>query len=101
MKEIKAIIQPYRLNDVLSALHHLGGLPGAIVSECRAATMNADGTALEVRKNKLEIMVEDDRAEAVVSAIRRAASTGHVGDGRIFVIPVESSVLIRENEPAS
>lgn len=98
MKEIKAILQPFKLDDVLRALRSIPGLPGATVSECRAAILNADGTTLEVRKNKLEIMVTDNRVDAVIDAIRRAAHTGHSGDGRIFVIPVERSVSIRTGE---
>lgn len=98
MKEIKAIIQPYKLDDVLRALRSIPGLPGMTISESRAAILNPDGTTLEVRKNKLEIMVGDDVADAVVEAIQSAAHTGHKGDGRIFVIPVERSVSIRTGE---
>ncbi len=98
MKEIKAIIQPFKLNDVLQALHGIGGLPGAIVSECRAASVQSDGSVLEVRKNKLEIMVEDGRADEVAQTIRASARTGHVGDGRVFVIPIERAIPIHVGE---
>ena len=95
MKEIKAILQPYKLDEVLFALRTIDGLPAATVSECRVATQHDDHFH-ETRKSKMEIIVEDDKVDAVVDVIRRAAHTGHAGDGRIFVIAVEHSFLIRE-----
>lgn len=97
MKEIKAIIQPYKLDDVLFALRAIDGLPAAIVSECRAATEHEDHFH-EIRKSRVEIVVADELASDVVAAIHRAAHTGHTGDGRIVVVPVERSVSIR-NDP--
>ena len=99
MKEVKAIVQPYKLDDVLSALRVIEGLPAATVSECRVAAEHGDHFH-EIRKSKLEIIVSDGQVDRVVDAIRRAAHTGHSGDGRIFVIPVERSVSIRLGEEA-
>lgn len=97
MKEIKAIIQPYKLDAVLDALHEIEGLPGAVVSECRAAAVRGDAYE-EIRKNKLEIMVPDDLVDRAVRAIQTAAHTGQPGDGRIFIIPIEESIVIRTAE---
>ncbi|CAN5691119.1 P-II family nitrogen regulator [soil metagenome] len=100
MKEIKAIIQPYKLDDVLLALRAIEDLPAATVSGCRVAAQH-EAHFHEILKSKLEIVVADDLADQVVDVIRRAARTGHSGDGRIFVIPVERSVSIRTGEEAS
>ncbi len=97
MKEIKAIIQPFKLDDVLDALHKIEGLPGVAVSEARAVNMQP-GRYEQIVKFKLEIMVADEQVETVVEAIRSAAYTGRTGDGRIFVIPVEATVNIRTGE---
>ena len=97
MKEIKAIIQPFALARVLDALHSIEGLPGITLSESRA--VSAEGGQYEqVLKTKLELMVPDALAETVVQAIQKAAHTGRVGDGRIFIIPVEATVSIRTGE---
>lgn len=95
MKEIKAIIQPFRLHDVLMALHEIPGMPGVSVAECRAVHVEADGRYIEVRKNRIELLVNDDEVERVVGTIHTAAHTGHYGDGRIWVTAVETSELIR------
>lgn len=97
MKEIKAVIQPFMLHKVLEALRAVEGLPGATISESRSVAL--DGSNFEqVTKIKLEIMVSDDKVEAVLQAIQTHAHTGKVGDGRIFVIPVEETVKIRTGE---
>lgn len=95
MKEIKAIIQPFRLDNVLMALHEIPGLPGVTVSECRAVHVEDDGRYVEVRKNRIEILVEDGEVASVVEAIHAAAHTGHYGDGRIWITGVDDSLLIR------
>ena len=100
MKEIKAIVQPYKLDDVLFALRAIEGLPAATVSGCRVAAEHGDHFH-EILKSKLEIVVQDEKVDQVVDAIRQAAHTGHSGDGRIFVIAVERSVSIRTGEEAS
>lgn len=94
MKEIKAIIQPFMLDTVLDALHKIEGLPGVTISEARAVNIQP-GHYEQIVKVKLEIIVSEEQVTAVVRTIQEAAHTGKVGDGRIFVIPVETSVSIR------
>ena len=97
MKEIKAIIQPFRLEEVLAALHEIEGLPGVTISEARAASVTR-GHYEQVVKTKLEIMAPDELVESVVAAIQTSAHTGNPGDGGIFVIPIETAVRIRTGE---
>lgn len=97
MKEIKAIIRPERLHAVLSALNEIGEVPSVVVSDCRAMRDWAD-EGIETPKAKVEVMVSDSLAESVVAVIQAAAHTGNVGDGRIVVIPIEQTVLIRTGE---
>lgn len=97
MKEIKAIIQPFRLIAVLNALHEIEGLPGVTISEARAVSLERAHYE-QVIKVKLEIMVPDPLVEAVLSALQKATHTGNPGDGRIFVLPVEQTVRIRTGE---
>jgi len=103
MNEIKAIIKPDRLSDVLRALHTVPGLPGVTVSIVRGFgrrhphddTMPAFD---EVEMTKLEIVVPAAVAQDVVQIIERTAHTGQRGDGKIFVLPVEHAVKIRSGE---
>lgn len=97
MKEIKAIIQPFMLDVVLEALHGIEGLPGITLSEARAVSVQP-GRYEQIVKTKLEIMVPEALVETVVETIQRTAHTGGVGDGRIFVIPIEQAVKIRSGE---
>jgi len=97
MKEIKAIIQPFMVNHVLHALHGIPGLPAVTVSEVRAIDTRS-GRFEQVVKSRLEIMVPDEQASAVMHAIQIHAHTGKSGDGRVFVIPIEDSVSIRTGE---
>lgn len=97
MKEIKAIIQPFLLDRVLGALHGIEDLPGVTVSEARAVNMKR-GHYEQVVKVKLEVMVADSLVTPVVQAIQKNAHTGNVGDGGIFVIPVEQIINIRTGE---
>ena len=94
MKEIKAIIQPFKLTHVLHALHAIEGLPAVTVSEARSINLER-GTLEQATQVKLEIMVPDDKAEEVRAAIQEHARTGREGDGSIFVIPIEHSTDIR------
>lgn len=107
MKEIKAIIQPFMLGDVLHALEALESLPGVTVSQIsgwgKSQARDADQVTIEgghrmARKTKLEVVVPDDLADAVVAAIAGAARTGRVGDGKIFVTTIEDAVQIRTGE---
>jgi nitrogen regulatory protein P-II 1 len=94
MKEIKAVIQPFKLDHVLNALHQIGDLPSLVISEASAIDVGHD-LFERVPKIKLELMVPDQLVDKVVGAIRAAAHTGQPGDGRIFVIPIQESILIR------
>ncbi len=103
MKEIKAIIRPDRLSVVMRALHAMPDLPGATISTVRGTgrrypSDDVENAFDEVEMVKLEIVVPAALALDVVSAIERAAHTGRVGDGKIFVIPVEHAVKVRSGE---
>lgn len=97
MKEVKAVIQPHRLNAVLNALHHVGNLPVVVMGDAEAID-TSPGMYERYRMAKIELMVPDELAEEVVGVIASAAHTGNPGDGRIFVIPIEECVLIRTGE---
>jgi nitrogen regulatory protein P-II 1 len=107
MKEIKAIIRPFRLREVTEELHKIDGLPGVTVSEIRGfgkskAKRAKDKIVYEmvemIPRIKLEVVVNDEMAGEVVNVIQKYAHTGNTGDGKIFVIPVEETVKIRTNE---
>lgn len=105
MKEIKAIVQPFMLIKVVSALHKIEGLPGITISDTKGfgkgkgeKENNGEGIFEFVSKNKIEIVVQDVLAELVVNTIQENAHTGNQGDGKIFVTEVSSVVKIRTNE---
>jgi nitrogen regulatory protein P-II 1 len=107
MKEIKAIIQPFMLNDVCDALGEIEGLPGLTVSRVlgfgKTRTVGAEMGAHEdgrafAQKTKLEVVVADDMVPAIVAAIARVARTGKPGDGKIFVYEVAEVLQIRTGE---
>ncbi len=100
MKEIKAIINPSKKSAVLDALREIEGLPAVICSDCHAHNVFSGNWDAQ-QKVKIELMVIDAQVETVVDAICRAATTGQTGDGRIHVIPIEESVLIRTGERVS
>jgi nitrogen regulatory protein P-II 1 len=104
MKEIKAILQPHMLSQVVDALKDIEGLPGITVSSVRGfgkgRAKNAPYKVIEegveyATKSKLEIVVADDIAELVLATICQYARTGRAGDGKIFVLNVEEVVNIR------
>ncbi|MGD2054542.1 MAG: P-II family nitrogen regulator [Gammaproteobacteria bacterium] len=106
MKLIKAIIKPFKLDDVREALSEIG-IQGITVSEVKGFGRQKGHTELyrgaEYRvdflpKVKLETVISDDQVENVVNAIRESANTGKIGDGKIFVLPVEQAVRIRTGE---
>lgn len=97
MKEIKAIIQPFKLDAVLNALHHVGGLPSVVTAEAQQVDIGLD-MYQPTRMIKIELMVPDIQAPQVVRVIAEAAHTGNPGDGRIFVIPIEESIVIRTGQ---
>ena len=97
MKEVKAIIQPFMLQDVLKQLAKVDSLPAVTVSDVDGHSVTHPDFKPK-RKTKLEIMVPDEIVNAVVDAIQQSACTGKPGDGRIFVINIESTVKIRTGE---
>ena len=103
MHEIKAIIKPDRLDKVLEALHQLADLPGITVSNVKGfgKRQPSEGATIEfgeVAMTKLEIVVSESLLSEVLERVRRAAHTGHHGDGKIFVLPVERAVRIHSEE---
>lgn len=107
MKEIKAIIQPFMLDKVCDALRQIPDLPGMTVSQVigwgKARAAQAKDTVQEAgctfaRKTKIEIVVPSALADQVVDAIVKAAHTGNVGDGKIFVHDLADVVKIRTGE---
>jgi nitrogen regulatory protein P-II 1 len=106
MKLIEAIIKPFKVDDVRNALTAVG-VEGLTVTEARGFGRQKGHTELYrgaeyvvdlVPKMKLEILVSDDQVERVIEAIIGAASTGKIGDGKIFVLPVGDAVRIRTGE---
>lgn len=107
MKEIKAIIRPFKLDDVITALHKIDGLPGLTISNIKgfgkSKAKNAKDAIKEglhdvVERVKLEIVVHDDMVDTVVDTIQKVAHTGNTGDGKIFIHDVVDTVKIRTNE---
>ena len=97
MKEVKAIVQPFMLHDVLKGLAKVDSLPAVTISEvCGHSVVHPDYRPNP--KTKLEVMVSDEIVDAVVDTIQRCAHTGKPGDGRIFVFDVETTVKIRTGE---
>lgn len=106
MKKIEAIIKPFKLDEVKEALAKEGIL-GMTVSEVRGFGRQKGHTELYrgaeyvvdfLPKVKVEILAEDSRVLAVVDAILKTARTGKIGDGKIFILPVEEAVRIRTGE---
>lgn len=107
MKEIKAVIQPFMLSKIIEALKALPDLPGVTVSEVKGFGKSRAADAIQkvvedsveyAKKVKIEIVVADNRVEDVLGAIRANASTGHAGDGKIFVTTVDDVVKIRTGQ---
>lgn len=106
MKKIEAIIKPFKLDEVKEALNEIG-IQGITVSEVKGFGRQKGHTELYrgaeyvvdfIPKIKLEIIVADDMLSKVVEAIEKSAKTGRIGDGKIFVTPVEAVVRIRTGE---
>jgi len=106
MKLITAIIKPYKLDDVREALHEVG-VTGITVSEVRGYGRQKGHTELYrgaeynvdfLPKLKLETAVSSDIVEQVVEAITQAATTGKIGDGKIFISSLEEVIRIRTGE---
>ncbi|MDR6937877.1 MULTISPECIES: P-II family nitrogen regulator [unclassified Luteibacter] len=106
MKLVVAIIKPFKLDDVREALADVG-VQGVTVTEVKGFGRQKGHTELYrgaeyvvdfLPKIKLEVAVADDQIERVVEAIQQAARTGKIGDGKIFVSPLEQVVRIRTGE---
>lgn len=106
MKKIEAIIKPFKLDDVKEALHEIG-LQGMTVTDVRGFGRQKGHTELYrgaeyvvdfLPKVKIEIVTTDSLAPQAVEAIREAAHSGRIGDGKIFVYNVETAIRIRTGE---
>lgn len=106
MKKVEAIIKPFKLEEVKEALNALG-IQGMTVSEVKGFGRQKGHTELYrgaeyivdfLPKVKIEVVVQDEILEKVVDAVTKAAKTGRIGDGKIFVIPVEDTIRIRTGE---
>ena len=106
MKKLECIIRPFKLEEVKEALNNVG-VRGMTVSEIRGFGRSRGHTELYrgseytiefVPKLKPEIVVPEENIDQVIEAVQQAASTGKIGDGKIFVLPVEETIRIRTGE---
>jgi nitrogen regulatory protein P-II 1 len=106
VKKIEAIIKPFKLDEVKDVLNSMGA-QGLTITEVRGFGRQKGHTELYrgaeyvvdfLPKIKLEIVVGDEMVEEIVNAIVKTAHTGRIGDGKIFVLPVEEAVRIRTGE---
>ncbi len=106
MKKIEAVIKPFKLDDVKEALNEIG-IQGMTISEVKGygrqkghkeIYRGAEYVVDFIPKIKLEIVVESSWVDQVVEKIQQAALTGKLGDGKIFVLPVEEAVRVRTGE---
>ncbi|MDA0217997.1 MAG: P-II family nitrogen regulator [Proteobacteria bacterium] len=106
MKKIEAIIKPFKLDEVKEALHEVG-LQGLTVTEAKGFGRQKGHTELYrgaeyvvdfLPKVKIELVVDDNLVDRAVQAIQDAARTGRIGDGKIFILPVEDVIRIRTGE---
>ena len=106
MKKIEAIIKPFKRDDVKESLNEIG-IQGMTISEVKGygrqkghkeIYRGAEYVVDFVPKIKIEILVDKERAEEVVETICKAANTGKIGDGKIFVLPVDQVIRVRTGE---
>jgi nitrogen regulatory protein P-II 2 len=106
MKMVTAIVKPFKLDDVREALSDIG-VQGITVSEVKGFGRQKGHTELYrgaeyvvdfLPKVKIEVVVPDDIVEQVIEAVTKAARTGKIGDGKIFVTPIDQAVRIRTGE---
>ena len=106
MKKIEAIIKPFKLDDVKEALNELG-IKGMTVSEVKGygrqkghkeIYRGAEYVVDFIPKIKLEIVVDSSQVDEIVERIRQAANTDKIGDGKIFVLPIEEVIRVRTGE---
>lgn len=106
MKKVEAIVKPFKLDDIKDSLDEIG-VRGMTVSEVKGFGRGQGKAPIYpgaeyvidfVPKLKLEIVVADDLVHAVIEAIVEGARTGDVGDGKIFVLPIDEAIRIRTGE---
>jgi len=106
MKKIEAVIKPFKLDDVKEALNEIG-IQGMTIIEVKGygrqkghkeIYRGAEYVVDFIPKVKIEIVVDAERADQVVEAILESAKTGKIGDGKIFVLPVEEAIRVRTGE---
>jgi len=106
MRKVEAIIKPFKLDDVKEALNEIG-IQGMTVTEVKGygrqkghkeVYRGAEYVVDFIPKVKIEVVVETEMVEKVINTIQKAAYTGKIGDGKIFVIPIEQAVRIRTGE---
>lgn len=106
MKKIEAIIKPFKLDEVREALSEIG-ITGMTVTEVKGFGRQKGHTELYrgaeyvvdfLPKMKLEVVLKEDQVERCIEAITKSARTGKIGDGKIFVYPVEQVIRIRTGE---
>jgi len=106
MKKVEAVIKPFKLEEVKDALSEIG-IEGMTVTEVKGFGRQKGHTEIYrgseytvdfLPKIKLELVVSDSQAEAVVSAILKSAKTGKIGDGKIFVSTIQDAIRIRTEE---
>lgn len=109
MKKIEAIIKPFKLDEVKDALNGIG-IKGMTVSEVKGYGRQKGHTEIYrgaeyvvdfIPKIKLEIIVQDEQVDQVIDQLLEVARTGKIGDGKIFVLPVERVVRVRTGETGS
>lgn len=106
MKKIEAIVKPFKLDDVKEALNEIG-LHGMTISEVKGygrqkghkeIYRGAEYVVDFIPKIKIEIIVESERVGQVMETIEKAAKTGKIGDGKIFILPIEEVIRVRTGE---
>ncbi|MDO9567343.1 MAG: P-II family nitrogen regulator [Candidatus Desulfaltia sp.] len=106
MKKIEAVIKPFKLDDVKEALNEIG-IQGMTISEVKGygrqrghkeVYRGAEYVVDFIPKIKIEIVVETELVDKVVETIKNAAHTGKIGDGKIFVLPLEEVIRVRTGE---
>ncbi len=106
MKKIEAIIKPFKMEDVKEALSEIG-IEGMTVSEVKGFGRQKGHTEIYrgseytvdfLPKVKFEIVIADERVQRAVDAIVQSAKTGKIGDGKVFILPIEDAIRIRTEE---
>ncbi|MDJ0828897.1 MAG: P-II family nitrogen regulator [Desulfobacterales bacterium] len=106
MKKIEAIIKPFKLDDVKEALNDIG-IQGMTISEVKGygrqkghkeIYRGAEYVVDFIPKIKIEVVVEAERADEIVAKICESANTGKIGDGKVFIFPVEGAIRVRTGE---